>query len=100
MTDLDPLRADLAALLPAARDWHKGALCAQTDPELFFPEKGVGINVALRICGQCEVRRQCLEESLANDETYGIWGGTTEHERRMMRRERRRREREQDRRIG
>ena len=66
--------------------WQADALCAQTDPEAFFPEKGGSTREAKRICGQCDVRAQCLEYALENDERFGIWGGLSERERRKLRR--------------
>ncbi|WP_285113871.1 WhiB family transcriptional regulator [Leifsonia sp. fls2-241-R2A-40a] len=65
--------------------WQTDALCAQTDPEAFFPEKGGSTRDAKRICTSCEVRSQCLEYALANDERFGIWGGLSERERRKLR---------------
>lgn len=41
--------------------WHIDALCAQTDPELFYPEKGGTTKPAKDICGTCTVRAECLE---------------------------------------
>lgn len=66
--------------------WQADALCAQTDPESFFPEKGGSTRDAKRICESCEVAAQCLEYALANDERFGIWGGLSERERRRLRR--------------
>jgi WhiB family redox-sensing transcriptional regulator len=66
--------------------WQERALCAQTDPEAFFPEKGGSTREAKRICLGCEVRAECLEYALANDERFGIWGGLSERERRRLRR--------------
>ncbi len=66
-------------------NWQKDALCAQTDPETFFPEKGGSTRDAKKICASCEVRVQCLEYALANDERFGIWGGLSERERRNFR---------------
>ncbi len=54
------------------------ALCAQTDPEAFFPEKGGSTREAKRICLGCEVRSECLEYALRHDERFGIWGGLSE----------------------
>lgn len=65
--------------------WQSDSLCAQTDPEAFFPEKGGSTRDAKKICGSCEVRVQCLEYALANDERFGIWGGLSERERRKLR---------------
>ena len=62
------------------------ALCAQTDPEAFFPEKGGSTREAKRVCLSCDVRGECLEYALANDERFGIWGGLSERERRRLKR--------------
>jgi WhiB family redox-sensing transcriptional regulator len=66
--------------------WQERALCAETDPEAFFPEKGGSTREAKKICTGCEVRNDCLEYALANDERFGIWGGLSERERRRLRR--------------
>ena len=66
--------------------WQEQALCAQTDPEAFFPEKGGSTRDAKTICTTCEVRGECLEYALQNDERFGIWGGLSERERRKLRR--------------
>jgi WhiB family transcriptional regulator, redox-sensing transcriptional regulator len=65
--------------------WRLDALCAETDPEAFFPEKGGSTREAKRVCTGCEVRAECLEYALANDERFGIWGGLSERERRRIR---------------
>lgn len=66
--------------------WQERALCAQTDPEAFFPEKGGSTREAKKVCSGCEVRRECLEYALENDERFGIWGGLSERERRKLKR--------------
>jgi WhiB family transcriptional regulator, redox-sensing transcriptional regulator len=73
---------------PAAEEpgWQERALCAQTDPEAFFPEKGGSTREAKRICTTCEVRAECLEYALEHDERFGIWGGLSERERRRLKR--------------
>jgi WhiB family redox-sensing transcriptional regulator len=65
-------------------EWQQRALCPQTDPEAFFPEKGGSTREAKRVCSGCEVRAECLEYALANDERFGIWGGYSERERRRL----------------
>jgi WhiB family redox-sensing transcriptional regulator len=65
-------------------EWQERALCAQTDPEAFFPEKGGSTREAKRVCMSCEVRVQCLDYALENDERFGIWGGLSERERRRV----------------
>jgi WhiB family transcriptional regulator, redox-sensing transcriptional regulator len=67
------------------QDWQERALCAQTDPEAFFPEKGGSTREAKKVCQTCEVRVECLEAALMNDERFGIWGGLSERERRKLR---------------
>jgi len=69
-----------------ALSWQADSLCAQTDPEAFFPEKGGSTRDAKKICSQCEVKAECLEYALSNDERFGIWGGLSERERRRLRR--------------
>jgi WhiB family redox-sensing transcriptional regulator len=67
--------------------WQERALCAQTDPEAFFPEKGGSTREAKKVCRGCEVRAECLEFALEKDERFGIWGGMSERERRRLKRE-------------
>lgn len=85
---LVPDRPEIHAVSPATVDdqWQERALCAQTDPEAFFPEKGGSTREAKRICLGCEVRDACLEYALAHDERFGIWGGLSERERRRLKR--------------
>jgi len=66
--------------------WQERALCAQTDPEAFFPEKGGSTREAKKVCQQCDVRGECLDYALAHDERFGIWGGLSERERRKLKR--------------
>ena len=90
MTDLshDLAEADLTELfgLPDESGWQERALCAQTDPEAFFPEKGGSTREAKKICVGCEVKAECLEYALEHDERFGIWGGLSERERRRLKR--------------
>jgi WhiB family redox-sensing transcriptional regulator len=64
--------------------WQERALCAQTDPEAFFPEKGGSTREAKKVCLSCDVRVECLEYALQFDERFGIWGGLSERERRRL----------------
>lgn len=87
------IAADVAPVVPlfgaadddeTALSWQERALCAQTDPEAFFPEKGGSTREAKKVCTGCEVRAECLEYALAHDERFGIWGGLSERERRKL----------------
>ncbi len=64
--------------------WQMLARCLEVDPEIFFPERGGSSRAARAVCGQCRVRAQCLRYALANREQFGIWGGTSERERRKL----------------
>jgi WhiB family redox-sensing transcriptional regulator len=75
---------DVTGDLPEELAWQERALCAQTDPEAFFPEKGGSTREAKRVCMSCDVRPECLTYALANDERFGIWGGLSERERRRV----------------
>lgn len=66
-------------------DFMARGLCAQTDPEAFYPEKGQPAMPAKKVCRNCTVRAECLEYALANDERFGVWGGMTERERAALR---------------
>ena len=88
---VDPIRLGVPGVRQGVGDddalaWQSDALCAQTDPEAFFPEKGGSTRDAKKICSSCEVKAQCLEYALQNDERFGIWGGLSERERRRLRR--------------
>ncbi|MFT3661585.1 MAG: WhiB family transcriptional regulator [Gordonia sp. (in: high G+C Gram-positive bacteria)] len=84
---LSVVPAGFEALYDETEDqWQERALCAQTDPEAFFPEKGGSTREAKRICHGCEVKAECLEYALGNDERFGIWGGLSERERRRLKR--------------
>lgn len=69
--------------LPPA--WVSEALCAQTDPEAFFPERGSNPEPARRVCAQCPVRPQCRDYALTTGEEHGIWGGLSTNQRRRLR---------------
>jgi WhiB family redox-sensing transcriptional regulator len=66
-------------------DWRRLAACRSADPDLFFPVAGRGagqVKEAKALCGECQVRSQCLQYAITGDEDYGVWGGMTEDERR------------------
>lgn len=64
------------------------ALCRQVGSDDFFPDKGGSVAEAKSVCANCPIIDACLEEALARDERFGVWGGRTERERRRIRRER------------
>ena len=73
------------------RAWRAEARCLGSDPDLFFPLGGTGeplaqAETAKRICHECEVRDVCLQYALETNQMTGVWGGTTEEERRSVRR--------------
>jgi WhiB family redox-sensing transcriptional regulator len=74
--------------LAEAEKWQDSALCAETDPEEFFPAKGGSTATAKRICMACGVRDECLEYAMRIGERFGIYGGLTERERRKLKKSR------------
>lgn len=71
--------------------WRTQARCLGSDPGLFFPLGGTGeplaqAETAKRICHECQVRDLCLQFALETNQVTGVWGGTTEEERRSVRR--------------
>jgi WhiB family redox-sensing transcriptional regulator len=86
------LPASVIALANAEYGWRAEALCRDTDPELFFPIGTTGaalvqIDHARAVCRQCPVQADCLDFALSTNQDSGIWGGTSEEERRVLRRE-------------
>ena len=74
--------------MPPSRDWIKQANCLGIDTNLFYPdrhEESTGID-ARAVCAQCVVREECLSYALQTGERFGIWGGTSERQRKKMRR--------------
>jgi WhiB family transcriptional regulator, redox-sensing transcriptional regulator len=73
-------------------DWTDAAACRNSEGALFYPSDSAERKedrlerelVAKRICASCGVREECLEAALARHETYGIWGGLNEFERRGL----------------
>ncbi|MFD8034673.1 WhiB family transcriptional regulator [Streptomyces sp. NPDC059717] len=64
------------------------AACRREDPEVFFSEAASLVDYAKSVCGRCPAQTACLEQSLADGEEHGVFGGLTARERRKLRRER------------
>ena len=79
-----------AVLAEAAPDtrrrWSTDALCAASDPEIFFPPGDSLASDARAICARCPVHRSCLAYAVTAGEPFGIWGGLDPQERRALRR--------------
>lgn len=70
--------------------WRQHGACNGLDPSIFFPDSEESSDEAKSICAECMVRLSCLEHALTLREKDGVWGGTTEKERRRIIRQRRR----------
>ncbi|MEI8239364.1 MAG: WhiB family transcriptional regulator [Actinomycetota bacterium] len=84
--------ASSLALSSADYSWRTGAICRDTDPDLFFPVGTTGyalvqIDRAKQVCGECPAHVDCLQYALDTNQDSGIWGGTSEEERRTIRRQ-------------
>jgi WhiB family redox-sensing transcriptional regulator len=66
------------------RTWESQAACKGMDPALFFPVNDEDAGEALAVCKGCPVKGECLAWALETRERFGIWGGTTEKQRRAM----------------
>jgi WhiB family redox-sensing transcriptional regulator len=71
---------------PEETAWMADALCAQTDPDAFFPERGESPRPAKAVCEVCPVRTECGAYALRRNERFGVWGGLSESDRRKLRR--------------
>lgn len=86
---IDPRASLLALVAEAVPAWTENALCAQVDPELFFPDKGGSVREAKAVCAACPVRGQCLEYAMeheTSDTWPGVYGGLSSKQRRVLRR--------------
>lgn len=79
----------LVAMLNRVQTFNcEQAACRGMDPNVFHTERGESTKEAKAICGRCPIRQECLEFALENYESFGIWGGLSERERRRIRRAR------------
>lgn len=72
-------------------DWRDVAACRDTTPDLFFPVGTTGpaieqIAQAKAVCATCDAQAPCLEYAMVTNQDSGVWGGTSEEERRKLRR--------------
>lgn len=65
--------------------WVAEAVCAQVDPDLWYPDHILASGPAKALCATCPVQAECLTAALDQDEQYGVWGGTTPRDRRKLR---------------
>lgn len=69
------------------RQWVDLAACRGANPRLFDAVSALHAETALRICKGCPVKDACLQEALDEEvNPDGVWGGTTQLERRKLRR--------------
>jgi WhiB family transcriptional regulator, redox-sensing transcriptional regulator len=77
------------AMTHADHDWRSQGACLTADPELFFPLSSMGpalrqLTEAKKVCARCPVRAECLDFALSTHQVHGVWGGTSEDERRRL----------------
>lgn len=74
--------------------WQDDAACASTDVEAFYfdawEKRPAELTLLKRMCAHCPVQDACLQYALQTNEQYGVWGGLTPDERRLLRRRQRR----------
>lgn len=79
-----PVPAPRVPLDEAGLDWRARGACVDLDPELFFPDPSEAPTEAQAACAGCPVRLTCLSWALSAGAVHGVWGGTTEDERRVL----------------
>ena len=72
----------------AGASWRSLAACRGLDTELFFPGRGESAPEATAVCAACVVRAECRNYAVETRQLFGIWGGTSERQRRRLRAER------------
>lgn len=82
MPDIDPTQT-----IAANADWRSRGVCAQVGGDTWFPERGGSTTEAKKVCQGCPVKDECLEWAISNDERFGVWGGVSERERRVLKRQ-------------
>jgi len=92
-TNNDAVPRAMTTLSPLSHrwDWQRQAKCRFISAELFFPPDGEGKGARVRreqlakqICQSCPVQRQCWQHALTVGESFGVWGGTSESDRRAI----------------
>ena len=80
-----------SASVSHSQPWYLRGACRGLEAAVFYPDPDSEVEVAraLDICARCGVRDACLDHALTRRESTGIWGGTTERERRWILRRRR-----------
>lgn len=82
---ISPAALVLAGIIAAAtHPWASQALCAQTDPYLFYSDSPDAMAQAKVICLRCLVRNECLTHAIKAREDFGVWGGLDRDERRQL----------------
>lgn len=81
-----PLETEVPIELGVKEEWMGRAACKGMDPDLFFPDRGESTKEAKALCLGCPVVKECLDYAVRNREKQGIWGGTSERQRRRLRR--------------
>lgn len=67
-------------------DWTDRARCRGVDPEQFFLRGAAQSRGAIKLCGRCPVKDECLSYAMDHDVDFGVWGGLTERQRRAYQR--------------
>ena len=88
--DYEPAMCQDPGAESQAAEWITRRKCSGIDPNVFFPNDGAGVIAAQQVCAGCPVKDPCRDYALANKITYGVWGGTSERQRRRILRDRRR----------
>ena len=81
------MKCSMTQRIPVSRadlDWQVHAACRAEPMDTFYSGEEADISRALDLCRRCEVRDECLSHAMTHEERFGVWGGTTERERRRF----------------
>ena len=76
---------EILPTMPFLMSWEDQARCLTYDPDIFFAPRARAERRAKEICADCPVQVQCLDYALTTDQRHGIWGATSEDQRRLLR---------------
>jgi WhiB family redox-sensing transcriptional regulator len=83
------IQARMQPTAPTVVAWRSSAACSGLPHSVFFPAADANedaIALAKEICDVCPVTDACLEFALETNQRSGVWGGTSEEDRKTLRR--------------
>lgn len=83
--DLSLLLGTIPDSKSSSEAWMLEGICRNIDPDLWFPDAGGSTRAPISMCQRCPVKQRCLDYAMDNEIEYGVWGGTSNKQRKAMR---------------